>query len=82
MSAGDESWLALATTRSVVRRALGMSCVVGTLLITINHGSAILRGEVGRERLLQMALTLLVPYCVSTYSSVGATRALRREAKR
>jgi hypothetical protein len=82
VSASDESWLALATSRSVVRRALTMSCVVGALLITINHGTAILRGEVGRERLLQMALTLLVPYCVSTYSSVGATRTLRREARK
>lgn len=78
MSARERaSWLALATSPSVVRRALLMAAIVGALLITINHGDAILRGEVDRTRLLKMALTLLVPYCVSTYSSVGAMRAIR-----
>jgi hypothetical protein len=78
VSAGEgESWLALATSASVVRRALWMAALVGTLLITINHGDAVLRGDLDRTRLLKMALTLLVPYCVSTYSSVGAMRAMR-----
>ena len=76
-----ESWLALAASRSVVRRALLMAAGVGALLIAINHGDAILRGEVDSGRVARMALTLLVPYCVSTYSSVGAMRAMRRIAK-
>ena len=71
------SWLALATSAGVVRRALLMSALVGALLITINHGDALLRGELDRTRVLKMALTLLVPYCVSSYSSVGAMRSLR-----
>jgi hypothetical protein len=75
------SWLALAASRSVVRRALLMAAGVGALLIAINHGDAILRGEVDSGRVAKMALTLLVPYCVSTYSSVGAMRAMRRSAK-
>ena len=73
------SWLALATSPGVVRRALLMAAIVGALLITINHGDAILRGDVDRARLFKMALTLLVPYCVSTYSSVGAMRAMGTE---
>lgn len=78
MSAGgDRSWLSLAASRDVVRRALLMAVVVGALLITINHGDALLRGDLDARRLFKMALTLLVPYCVSTYSSVGAMRALR-----
>ena len=80
MSAGAESWLEIATSRGVVRRALLMACVVGALLITINHGDALLRGELGPARLLKMGLTLLVPYCVSTYSSVGALLSVRRAA--
>ncbi|MFI5318180.1 MAG: nitrate/nitrite transporter NrtS, partial [Myxococcota bacterium] len=68
MSAADGSWLALAASPGVVRRALLMAAVVGALLITINHGDALLRGELDRARLLKMALTLVVPYCVSTYS--------------
>jgi hypothetical protein len=70
-------WLALATSRSVVRRALAMAALIGALLITINHGDALVRGELDGGRALKMALTLLVPYCVSTYSSVSALRGLR-----
>ncbi len=77
MSAARASWLALAASPGVVRRALLMAAIVGALLITINHGDALLRGEIDRSRLLKMALTMLVPYCVSTHSSVAATRALR-----
>jgi hypothetical protein len=75
-AAPSQSWLALASSRSVVRRALAMSAVVGALLISINHGDALLRGDVDVRRLLKMVLTLVVPYCVSTYSSVGALRSL------
>ena len=67
-------WLQLATRRSVVRRAAAVSVVVGTILVAINHGDALWQGDVSPGRVLRIALTVLVPYCVSTYSSVGATR--------
>ena len=67
-------WLRLAVHRSIVRRAVRVAAVVGTVLIAINHGGAILRGDLTPGRVLQMALTVLVPYCVSTYSSVEALR--------
>ncbi len=72
---------ALALDRAVVRRALICMVLVGAILITINHGDAILREDVTSGRLVQMALTLIVPYCVSTASSVGAMRAARRETR-
>ena len=53
-------------------RGLKYGFVVGAILIAINHGNAIVEGMVDRTRLIQMVLTLLVPYCVSTASSVGA----------
>lgn len=68
------SWIELARSRAVVRRALGYAVVVGALLIAINHGDALLRGELGAGRVLKMGLTVLVPYAVSTLSSVGALR--------
>jgi hypothetical protein len=71
-------WLKLAVAPNVVRRALKFSAVVGAILITINHGDAILRGQVTRGRILQMCLTVLVPYVVSTLSSVGAMREMAR----
>jgi hypothetical protein len=73
-----KEWLQLAFDRAVVRRALICVVVVGAVLITINHGDALVDGDVTPGRIVRMALTLLVPYCVSTVSSVGAIRALRR----
>lgn len=70
-------WLQLALCPSVVRRALKYALFVGAILIGINHGGALLRGEVTAARLLQMALTLFVPYCVSTFSSIEALRTYR-----
>ncbi len=71
------AWLQLAFCASVVRRALVYAVVVGAILISINHGDAILRGEIDTVRWLKMGLTVMVPYCVSTLSSVGAIRAAR-----
>ena len=68
------SWLSLAVSRQVVSRALGYGLFVATLLIVINHGDVLARGELDRTLLLKMALTPLVPYLVSTFSSVSAMR--------
>ncbi len=68
------TWFGLASSRPVVVRALAYAVGVGAILIAINHADALLRGDVDTTRLLKMGLTLLVPYCVSTASSVGALR--------
>jgi hypothetical protein len=75
-SAESTSFLGLALSRRVVRRALLYALVVGTVLIAINHGDALLSGHVGAERWWKMGLTVLVPYTVSTLSSVGALRSV------
>jgi hypothetical protein len=67
-------WLRIATERSVVRRALRTMLVVGAILIAINHGDALLHGQVDAARLFRIGLTLFVPYAVSTTSSVAALR--------
>lgn len=72
-------WLRTAAEPRVVRRALTYAVVVGAILITINHGDAILRGEVTPGRLLKMGLTVMVPYLVSTFSSVGTLLQVRRQ---
>jgi short subunit fatty acids transporter len=66
--------LRLARQPSVVKRAIKYAVIVGLILIAINHGDALLRGEITARRLAKMALTVLVPYVVSTLSSVGALR--------
>jgi len=65
-------WLDLATTGPVVSRALKFAVVVGAILISINHGDAILSGDVDNARIAKMVLTVFVPYAVSTASSVAA----------
>lgn len=74
-------WLRLATSPPVRRRAIRYAVVVGAILLTINHGDAILRGDLPPDRLLRMGLTMLVPYLVSTFSSVGAMLQMRRQGE-
>ncbi len=73
-----KDYLRLAFQPRVVRRALKFAVVVGLVLISINHGDAILRGDVTHRRIFQMALTVMVPYIVSTLSSVQAMREKNR----
>lgn len=67
-----KEWLCLASRQSVATRACRYAICVGALLVTINHGDAILRGDISAARLLQIVLTVMVPYGVSTASSVSA----------
>lgn len=72
-------WFRLARGRAVVRRACLYAVGVGALLIAINHGDAISRGDVSASRMWRMVLTVMVPYSVSTASSVSALRDQLRE---
>lgn len=74
--------LALALQPSVVKRALKYAVIVGAVLIAINHGDAIMRGDMPLTRLFRMGLTMLVPYVVSTLSSVGAMREIGNKPSR
>jgi hypothetical protein len=64
-------WLTLCFTKPVMKRASWSALIVGTILILINHGDSILMGDVDMTRILQMCLTVIVPYIVSTVSSVS-----------
>lgn len=77
---GLNAWIKTALRPSVIKRALKYAIIVGAILITINHGDAILRGDLPLSRLLRMGLTVMVPYIVSTLSSVGAL--LEKESAR
>ncbi|NKB99119.1 MAG: hypothetical protein GKR90_11590 [Pseudomonadales bacterium] len=65
-------FLQLAWRADVRQRALKVAGVVGTILVAINQGDAILAGSLSTTQLLQIGLTYCVPYCVSSYSSVKA----------
>jgi len=62
-----------------VKRGLSYAVVVGAVLIGINHYELLLgQANLDGERTLKMALTVVVPYLVSTFSSVGAQLACGR----
>ena len=64
---GDASFVECSRTSTAGCHAVG----VGALLIGINHGDAILRGDVSTDRIGRMILTVM---SVSTASSVSALR--------
>ncbi|WP_372764610.1 nitrate/nitrite transporter NrtS [Litorivivens sp.] len=70
-------FIATALSPPIVATATKVALLVGTLLIAINHLPALLDGSATARNYLQMGLTYLVPYCVSTYS---ATVAILRRA--
>ena len=65
-------WCSLVCRMSVVKRGLKFCVIVGVILIAINHGDVILRRELQPINYIKMGLTVMVPYMVSVFSSVGA----------
>ncbi len=59
---------------ATVRMALRVSLIVGTLLNLINHFDVLLGASLTTTAGLQMALTYVVPYCVSTHGQVWGRR--------
>ena len=70
--------LALCFSRSVVRRATYSAIIVGSILIIINQSNALLHGDLDYMLLARIALTMIVPYVVSTVSSVTTIQELRK----
>jgi len=53
---------------------------VGSLLFLINHGPALLRGEMTGERLISTAVTYTMPYLVNVYGQYSYRRKLTTNA--
>jgi uncharacterized membrane protein len=64
----------VAKRRSVAMRALRIASIVGIVLAIINHGDSLISQSYSAATIFKIALTFLVPYCVSTFSSVLAVR--------
>ncbi|NEP47338.1 MAG: hypothetical protein F6K65_00175 [Moorea sp. SIO3C2] len=47
--------------------ALRVALVVGSLLFVINHGSALLQGQMTQQRWISAGLTYMVPYLVNIH---------------
>lgn len=66
-----KEFIALCLTKPIIKRASLTALIVGVILIAINHGDALLSGQVDANRLFKIILTVFVPYLVSTVSSVS-----------
>ena len=74
-------WVSLAFEKGVVRSSLKTSILVGTILVAINYGDAILNGAIGSGELIKIAMTYAVPYCVSTFATVNTHRRINNTDK-
>jgi hypothetical protein len=59
--------------------ALKVSMIVGSVLFLVNHGAAVIEGDMTTERWFSAAVTYLVPYTVSVHGQYVAN--LRRETE-
>jgi hypothetical protein len=59
---------------NVVRLALKVALVVGTILNVINHFDLLMGVPPSGTTLFQVCLTYVVPYCVSTHGQVFGRR--------
>jgi hypothetical protein len=73
-------WLQLCFSKDVMHRAVWTALLVGAILVGINYGDTILTGQVDGARLLRIGLTVLVPYIVSTVSSVLTIFSMEKKA--
>lgn len=53
--------------RQLSPMAIRVALVVGSLLFLINHGAALVQGQMNRDRWLAAGLTYLVPYAVNIH---------------
>jgi hypothetical protein len=67
-------WHSVLVNKRHLKTALKMALVVGLVLILINQGDRILNGPWDRNLLWKLALTPLVPFLVSYFSSYLASR--------
>lgn len=63
--------------RPLLRRSLAVAFLVGTVLTTINQGTAFVVSDLGWALAWKVPLNYAVPYCVST---AGALLNSRRQA--
>jgi hypothetical protein len=61
----------------LLRRSLSIASIVGTVLVTINQGDALLAGTWSAALFWKLPLTYAVPFIVATWGALGASRVRR-----
>ncbi|NJK37145.1 MAG: nitrate/nitrite transporter NrtS [Oscillatoriales cyanobacterium RM2_1_1] len=55
------------TDKKLMPTALKIALVVGSILFLINHGTALIRGKMTRDRWISSLLTYCIPYMVNIH---------------
>ena len=71
MKSGRECWRCAFRNRGMLRRSILTSAVVGTILVAINQGTAIVGGEGTSELAWKIPLTYCVPFLVASWGALG-----------
>lgn len=64
----------MVTHRGHLVKTLLTALVVGTVLVAINQGDILLLGQTTTATYVKIALTYVVPFCVSNFGILVATR--------
>jgi len=71
MKSGRECWRCAFRNRGMLRRSVLTSAVVGTILVAINQGTAIVGGDGTTELAWKIPLTYCVPFLVASWGALG-----------
>lgn len=63
-----------ALTKDILIRSTKVALVVGTILGLINHGDAMVAGNLTIESTIKIAVSYCVPFSVSTWSAVQTVK--------
>lgn len=74
-----KTFLTLCFSKPIIKRASLTALVVGTILVAINYGDALLHGQINSSQLFKIILTVCVPYMVSTVSSASTILNMKKE---
>ena len=75
-------WFSLAFCKDIFLYSVKIALIVGTLLMLINYGDVLwVRGFLLPDEIIRVLLTYIVPYCVSTWTSVAAYKRHHPELK-
>lgn len=74
-------WLEIILRRDVIRRSSRVALLVGTVLVLINHGDALITARLTTIDIVKIIMTYCIPYCISTYASVLAVMEERKSSE-
>ncbi|MBP0021373.1 MAG: nitrate/nitrite transporter NrtS [Cyanobacteria bacterium SBLK] len=77
-----KGYLAALCDRNFAPTGLKVAAIVGSILLVINHGSALASQQMTQERWLSAILTYLVPYAVNIHGQFISQKNRKQSQKK